>query len=276
MYRKFFLLTSFVVLLGLVGSASAAVPAPWQNQDIDTTDGSADESDGTWTISAGGADIWGNSDQFHYVYQEMTGNAMMVARVTDIGTGSNGWAKGGVMIRQSIAGGSTHAYMPITGGEGNGYSFQRRLVADAASSSDNGVAPALAPPYWVKVDRVGNDFSGYISPDGVNWNQFGVTVTIEMTDPVLIGLAVTSHQDGEVRTFTFDNVTFEPLVKAMKPIPADGAIDVDVTALEWIAGGTAVSHKVYLSTDATVDESDLLAEGPLALAFADLAPGAAY
>ncbi len=276
MCRKLFLLTSFLVVLGLVGSASAAVPAPWQNQDIDTTDGGADESDGTWTISADGADIWDNSDQFHYVYQELTGSAMMVARVTDNGTGSNAWSKGGVMIRQSLAGGSTHAYMPITGGEGNGYSFQRRLVADAGSSSDNGVAPALAPPYWVKIERVGNDFSGYISPNGVKWNQFGVTVTIEMTDPVLIGLAVTSHAAGEIRTFMFDNVTFEPLVKAMKPIPADGAVDVDVTSLEWIAGEGAVSHKVYLSTDATIDEADLLAEGPLALAFADLAPGADY
>ena len=63
---------------------------------------------------------------------------------------------------------------------------------------------------------------------------------------------------------------------AAKPIPADGAVDVDVLTLEWTAGEGAVSHKVYLSADATVDESDFLAEGPLALTFADLAPGADY
>jgi len=66
------------------------------------------------------------------------------------------------------------------------------------------------------------------------------------------------------------------MLTARKPIPADGAVDADVLTLEWTAGDTAVSHKVYLSTDATVDESDLLAEGPLALQFADLAPGADY
>jgi hypothetical protein len=67
-----------------------------------------------------------------------------------------------------------------------------------------------------------------------------------------------------------------PNSPALKPNPADGAVDADVSSLEWTAGYGAVSHKVYLSTDATIDESDLLAEGPLALTFADLAPGADY
>jgi len=66
------------------------------------------------------------------------------------------------------------------------------------------------------------------------------------------------------------------LLKASNPNPADGAVDADTATLEWGAGPTAVSHKVYLSTDATIDESDFLAEGPLALQFADLAPGADY
>jgi len=46
-----------------------------------------------------------------------------------------------------------------------------------------------------------------MSADGVDWAQQGTDpATIEMTDPVLIGLAVTSHQAGEKRTFVFDNV----------------------------------------------------------------------
>ncbi|MFZ2146404.1 MAG: LamG-like jellyroll fold domain-containing protein [Sedimentisphaerales bacterium] len=66
------------------------------------------------------------------------------------------------------------------------------------------------------------------------------------------------------------------LLNARGPVPADGAIDADVMMLEWTAGDTAVSHKVYLSTDATVDESDFLAETQMALQFADLVLGAAY
>jgi hypothetical protein len=51
----------------------------------------------------------------------------------------------------------------------------------------------VTKPYWVKVERVGDKFSGSISPDGVAWTQLGEAQTIVMTGPVLIGLAVTSH-----------------------------------------------------------------------------------
>jgi hypothetical protein len=59
----------------------------------------------------------------------------------------------------------------------------------------------------VKIERVGNAFSGYISADGQAWTQLGSAVTIAMADPVCIGLAVTSHASGQVRTFTFDSVS---------------------------------------------------------------------
>jgi hypothetical protein len=69
-----------------------------------------------------------------------------------------------------------------------------------------------------------------------------------MTDPVLIGLAVTSHQDGEVRTFTFDNVSTGLTKAAKRPEPADGAMHADTWAnLRWTPGATAVSHDVYFS-----------------------------
>jgi hypothetical protein len=174
---------------------------------------SLDEATGTYSITGNGHDIWDNSDDFHFGYRELTGDAVMVARVVDNGTGSNAWAKGGVMIRQSIEGGSVHAMQIITGGNGGGSNFQWRPAADGGSSNGPD-GPGVAPPYWVKLERVGNDFTGSISPDGVTWTQQGDTVTIEMTDPVLIGLCVTSHQTGELRTFTFDNVDIEGNISA--------------------------------------------------------------
>jgi hypothetical protein len=93
------------------------------------------------------------------------------------------------------------------GAAGNGYTFQRRLTTDGASSSDDGTAPAVAPPYWVKIQRVGDIMSGSISADGKTWRLVGTPQTIAMTAPVYIGLCVTSHQAGEQRTFQFDSVS---------------------------------------------------------------------
>ena len=66
------------------------------------------------------------------------------------------------------------------------------------------------------------------------------------------------------------------LLKAKDPNPADGAVDAEATSLEWVAGPSAVSHKVYLSTDATIDEADLVAETDLLIHLAALDDGTAY
>ncbi|MFH1719362.1 MAG: PA14 domain-containing protein [Planctomycetota bacterium] len=175
---------------------------------------SFDEATGTYDIAGAGADVWGTADQFHYVYRELTGDATMIARVVSNGTGSNNWAKGGVMIRQSLAAGSQHGLMAITGSEGGGGAFQWRPAADGSSSSAHNTAAGMAPGYWVKLDRVGNAISGSYSADGVTWTQQGTAQTIDMTDPVLIGLFVTSHAAGQVRWYTFDNVSREGNISA--------------------------------------------------------------
>jgi hypothetical protein len=160
-------------------------------------------------MNAIGADIWDASDQFRLAYKILTGNGTMIARVESIAN-SNAWAKGGVMIRQSAEPGSTHAFMAITPGgssAGNGASFQHRLVAAGASTNSDSTT-VVAPPYWVKVERSGNSFTGSLSPDGKTWTQLGTAQTITMTGPVLIGLALCSHSATVATGAEFSNVSF--------------------------------------------------------------------
>jgi hypothetical protein len=251
MFRKLIFAVSFVLILALAGNAWAALPPGWLNQDIGTTGGSADESGGVWTVSGDGADIWGTSDGFHYVYQFLEGDGEMVARVTDNGTGSNAWCKGGVMIRETLDPGSTHSMIVVTGGNGGGAGFQWRPAAGGSSSSMHDPSPTVEPPHWVRLVREGDTFTGFLSADGVDWTEQGST-TIAMAQSVHIGLCVTSHAAGEVRSYTFDNVSFTgdisgPL-KAYSPIPADGTVITDTwVTMNWTAGYTAASHDVYFS-----------------------------
>jgi len=163
------------------------------------------ETSGKVNLPGAGADIWNTSDEFTYAYKTLTGDGALVVRVVSNGTGTNEWAKGGVMIRDSLNGGSTHAMMAITAGGGNGASFQYRAAADGASTAvDSGVA--IAPPYWAKIERFADTLTGYVSADGKTWSQIGTT-PITMTDPVYIGLCVTSHESGVDRTYQFDSIT---------------------------------------------------------------------
>ncbi|HUT45348.1 MAG TPA: right-handed parallel beta-helix repeat-containing protein [Sedimentisphaerales bacterium] len=254
MCRELICWICFAVVLVLVGHASGAIPDGWSDLDIGTTGGSANEAGGTWTISGDGADVWGSSDAFHYAYLPLSGNVQITARVVSRGTGSDRWSKGGVMIRETLARSSKNAIMAITGGEGGGLTFQNRPTTGGRSYSAHG-NPTAVPPHWVRLKREGDTITAYSSADGVDWVQQpdGVTtdatpnpVDIQMATDVFIGLFVTSHAAGEVRTYTFDNVTVGHPVTATEPEPEDGAVHPDTWAvLSWIPGSTADSHDMY-------------------------------
>ena len=72
------------------------------------------ETGGKMTLTGAGADIWGTSDECTYACKTLTGDGTIIARVTNTGTGTQTWAKGGVMIRDSINGGAAQAIMAIT------------------------------------------------------------------------------------------------------------------------------------------------------------------
>jgi len=256
MCKKLICLACSVFVLSLVRNASAQLPAGWQNQDIGTTDGSTNESGGTWTITADGSDIWGSSDAFHFAYVPMSGDGQMVARVVEIGAGTDGWARGGVMIRETLEPDSKHVTITITAGEGGGKEFLCRPSTGGSSFSSYG-GTSVSPPMWLRVVREGNLFTGYYSEDGANWEQQPDStviegdlttnpVEIEMAADVYIGLCFTSHIEGVMRTCSFDNVSCELPVVALNPTPADGAIHPETwVSLSWTPGHTAVSHDVY-------------------------------
>src|SRR4029450_8062358 len=106
---------------------------------------------GTFTITAGGADIWGQSDQFTFIYQQVSGDVDVVARVDSL-IASDPWAKAGVMIRSSLAANAAHGFALVT--PGNGVAFQSRLQDGGTSSHTAG--PAVAAPRWVRLVRSGS------------------------------------------------------------------------------------------------------------------------
>jgi hypothetical protein len=185
-------------------------------------------ADGTYTLQGAGADVWAASDEFRYAYKSLTGDGSIVAHVVSIGTGSSTWAKGGVMVRATLDADSPHMIMALTGGDGGGIAFQGRQTAGGNSSGLHGSVIAAAP-YWVKLVREGNSLAGYCAADPndgqpvdpndwvLMWSatpdNSGFTITnpqeIELPDTVYIGLFVTSHAAGELRTFVFDNVTVD-------------------------------------------------------------------
>jgi regulation of enolase protein 1 (concanavalin A-like superfamily) len=190
-------------------AAPGALPTPWTATDIGAPNlsGSSSYSAGTFTVNGAGTDIWGNADQFQFVNQTLTGDGQIIARVTAQQTTTNGWAKAGVMIKQSPTAGSPYALVAVT--PANGINFQ-------SGFNQNVQGPATAPPNtWLKLTRTGNTITSFWSADGQTWTQVG-TATVALTN-ALIGLFVTSHNGAQLNTSVFDNVT---VVSQVNPIVA--------------------------------------------------------
>ncbi len=232
-------------------SASAmptgSVLSPWVAQDVGAVNlpGLENFTNGVFTLYASGADIQSTADAFRFVYVTTnSSNFTIVARVTSA-QNVNAWSKAGVMVRDSLSPGAANVCIAVT--PGNGVTWQSRST-DGGSTTDNNTT-GLSAPYWVKLVRSGNSFTGYRSPDGVNWTLQG-SATITMSPTVYVGLADTAHTTANLCTATFDNVNAPGFAPPSASIPtglvATGG--VEQVSLSWQASANANGYNVYRST----------------------------
>jgi len=178
------------------------VPSPWTNQDVGSTGltGSASYSNGVFTVSGAGADVWGTTDAFQYVSQTISGDVQIVARVSAL-QNTNQWAKAGVMLRQAMTANSAHVLLDVT--PGGTIEFMTRASSGASATIVANASQTV--PAWLKLVRSGSTVTASVSANGSTWTTVGSTTTsIPASAP--IGLMVLSHDVNTLNTSTFDNV----------------------------------------------------------------------
>jgi regulation of enolase protein 1 (concanavalin A-like superfamily) len=207
----------------------------WQARDIGAVAaaGSSSGSGGTVTVRASGADIWNAADEFHYRHQPWSGDGTITVRVTGLDN-THGWAKAGVMFRETLDANSRHAMMIVSSTHGTALQYRSATGGASSTTTPTGSAESQLPR-WLRLVRSGNTFTGYTSANGTTWVQAG-SVTLSLPAQIYVGLAVTSHNDGVLATATFDNVA---LAGAGAPPPATDWLHTDVGSV-----GAAGSHDV--------------------------------
>jgi RHS repeat-associated protein len=175
----------------------------WLDQDIGKVGlaGSATYSNGNFTIKAAGQVIANTQDGFHFVYQPLSGDGSIIARVSNIQNASN--PQIGVMIRESVQPGAENAFAYFNPNTGT---LNMRVTTGGSTTQQSVGFSGPTYPYWVKLSRSGNTFTGYVSRDGTNWTQVG-SQTFTMAQNTLIGLAVCNQTTSSLVTATFDSVS---------------------------------------------------------------------
>jgi hypothetical protein len=244
------------------------------------------DSTGAYTVQASGSDIWDVADSFDFVYKPLSGDGEIVARVVSLNN-PDFWTKAGVMIRQDTTPGSPNAFMLETGPNfgHNEPVFQWRTDPSVGTNdSGNHVTSEPPAPIWLRLDRVGNTFYGYWALDINNapgsWNNLGGPQTVNLGTNVLVGLALTAHNNGTTANAVFDHVTVTQNAPTALVAPTTLTIaEVDPyrsassVTISWRPGSdTESGFKIERSTDG-VNFAQIATAPAGATTFTDTGPG---
>ncbi len=168
---------------------------------------------GVYTVASSGVGIAGTADAFQFASTTLTGDGEIRVRVTSL-TNTNPWSKAGVMVREDASPGARFGMVFVT--PQNGFGGNYRLAAGAPREYAGGPALNAPPNNWVRIVRVGTTLTGHASADGASWTQIFNIALSNLAATVRVGLAVTSTDNSQLATATFDNlqVTTAPLAPA--------------------------------------------------------------
>ena len=167
--------------------------------------GATKQSGASIEMVAGGEDIWGTRDEFHFAYSQIKGDFEASVRVESLSM-ADVYTKAGLMCRASLEPGAEHVMLLSFGDNqprnknNGGLEFQSRIATNGTSS---GIYPPQPlpilpdfpvnfPHLWLKLIRHGNTFSSQSSQDGTRWKTFSVHLQ-RLPIVAFLGLAVTSH-----------------------------------------------------------------------------------
>lgn len=153
-------------------------------------------------LVASGRDIWGVSDQFHFVWRSLANNSTVSAHVTAL-QHTDALAKAGVMLRTSTDSDAPYYAVFIT--PHNGITVRYRTIKglNAQVITTNSV---FQVPTYLRVTRWKNIFTTYVSPDGVTWSALGgSSVSMDIQGPMLGGVALTSHNAALMSSAKIDS-----------------------------------------------------------------------
>lgn len=185
---------------------SEALPEVWSEADIGNVPlrGGTRHIAGVFTVRSSGRNIGQENDSFHYVYKAVTGNTEIVARVVSVQY-TDPLAKAGLMVRDGLSEYSRHVAIGLTAWRGAFFQTRER---ENTRANEN-MYRDLYAPHWIKLKRVGSQFTGYESSNGRQWTQVE-QVEIPMNEKVYVGLVVASAREGTINWTTIDKVREAP------------------------------------------------------------------
>ena len=221
----------------------------------------------TYTMSAGGTNMWGPRDEFQFAWRQMRGDFTMRAHVKFLSKGVEPHRKIGIIIRKGLEADSPYVDATV---HGDGLtSLQHRQVAGGVTAT---ISAAITHADVIELKREGRRFLMGVARFGepmVHTEFHGP----DLGEQVYAGLFVCSHNPAVKEMAAFSNVRIIVPPKAGW-VPYRDYIGSNLEVMDVATGARTVLHTSPISIQApnwTVDGRTLLFNGSGRLWTFDLA-----
>ena len=191
-----------------------------------------DKEKDVYTLSGSGYDLWFEHDEFFMVWQEVTGDFKLSAKVAFEGEGVHQLRKMGLIIRESLDNDSKHANIALHGNALASLQYRREKGGESAEirsaniqreypifheeshdESDESHSPVIEEvkvemPDHLILERVGNKI---LMRTGIGSysDQPDATVELDLPQKCYVGLFICSHEVDVLETGYFSEVRLE-------------------------------------------------------------------
>ncbi len=166
-----------------------------------------------YTVSGGGANIWGQKDEFHYVWRHVSGDFSLTATVRFPKVEPPSHRKAALMARQNLDDDAAYIDAVI-----HGSGLTELQFRDTNGDMTHAVNFPITGPVRFELERKANWFTMYAANEGQPLQELG-SYSLKLSKPFYLGLAVCSHNSNDVETAVFSDVTFQetPAHRKSKP-----------------------------------------------------------
>jgi len=189
----------------------------------------------SYTLTASGADIWRNHDDFHFVWRQFCGDFIVTLWAEFLGAGAHRYRKLGWMARVSLDPASPHVSASLHGSGAAALQFRRKKGAYTEQ-----VPSPVPAPTVLQLERKRNTFIMSAAKYGQPFKAVQAA-ELDLDEAVYLGLFLCSHEANGIEQAIFQDV------RIVKPAsePLDPAQVFACSRLEILDLSSGSRREIY-------------------------------
>lgn len=163
-----------------------------------------DAAKGEYRITGGGANMWGATDAFYFVWKRVSGDLTLTADIQWVGTSAAEHRKAVLIVRQSL-----DASSPYADAVSHGNGLTSLQFRGAPNEQTYQIVAAEDGPSRLRIVKKGSRFTMYFGKPGGELKPSSPVEFVTLQEPFYVGLGVCSHVATTLETAVFSNVKLE-------------------------------------------------------------------